>query len=85
MQSFRDSARLEEALPEDAEVVEIALLLAARDVAAMERAARRRGLTPGQMIRRLIHDFVSSAERTTPDRTELERAPRPVGSFPRPS
>jgi hypothetical protein len=85
MQSFRDTGRLEDTLTEDAEVVEVALLLPARDVVAMEVAARRHGLTPGQLIRRLIHDFLSSAAQQPPlQRAELEQDPRPVRSLPRP-
>jgi hypothetical protein len=42
----------------DTEIVELALLLPARDVAALEAAAWKRGLTTGQAIRRLISGFL---------------------------
>ena len=41
----------------DAVVVEVRLLVTARDAAALEAAAHRRGLTVGQMVRRLIQDY----------------------------
>jgi hypothetical protein len=40
----------------DAEVVELRLLLPTRQAAALEAAAHQRGLTVGQMIRRLLRD-----------------------------
>jgi hypothetical protein len=39
-------------------VVEVNLLLHAGQVAALEAAAHRRGLTAGQMVRRLVRDFL---------------------------
>jgi hypothetical protein len=42
-------------------IVEVALLLPDWQMAALERAAHLRGLTTGQMTRRLIRDFLSSA------------------------
>jgi hypothetical protein len=43
----------------DSEVVELPLLLPRWQVAALEAAARRNGLTTGQLIRRMITDLVS--------------------------
>jgi hypothetical protein len=40
--------------PFDAEVVELALLLPRWQAAALEDAAHQRGLTAGQMLRKLI-------------------------------
>jgi hypothetical protein len=41
----------------DQEVVELPLLLPRRQAEALEAAARRRGLTTGQMLRRVIADL----------------------------
>jgi hypothetical protein len=40
------------------EVSELPLLLPAGDVLALEQEARRRGLTVGQLLRRLVRDFL---------------------------
>ncbi len=45
-------------VPLDAEVVEVSLLLAARQAAALAALAEGGGLTVGQMIRLLIDDFL---------------------------
>ena len=50
-----DPARL------DHEVVELPLLLPRWQAAALEEAARSRGMTTGQMIRRVIHDMFAPA------------------------
>src|SRR4051794_15255138 len=56
---FETAAGLREARPfPDEEIVELALLLSAGQAAALEAAARRRGLTAGQLARRLIRDFL---------------------------
>ena len=47
----------------DTEVVELALLLPARDMAALERAARQRGLTIGQAVRQVISGFLRHARQ----------------------
>jgi hypothetical protein len=39
-------------------VVEVRLLVPARQVAALAAAAERQGLTAGQLLRRLIDDFL---------------------------
>ncbi len=56
-----------ELLPLDAaspaDVVEISLLLPGWQVAALETAAHDRGLTAGQMVRRLIRDFFDGPEK----------------------
>jgi hypothetical protein len=49
--------------PRDTEVVELALLLPARDPAALEAAAWQRGLTMGQAVRRLITGFLGHTPR----------------------
>jgi hypothetical protein len=41
-----------------AEVVELALLLPSWQATALEAAARSRGLTTAQMLRRLVRDFL---------------------------
>lgn len=43
----------------DQEVVELPLLLPRWQAAALEAAARRRGMTTGQMLRRVIGDLFS--------------------------
>ena len=55
-----------ESPPPDGEVIELALLLPPGQVTALERAARREGLTLGQMVRRLIHDFLARPTATLP-------------------
>ncbi len=40
------------------EIVEVGLLLSARQAAALEASAHRAGLTTGAMVRRLIGDFL---------------------------
>lgn len=45
----------------DEEIVEMGLLLCPWQLAALEGLARQRGLTAGQMVRRLIRDFLRSA------------------------
>jgi hypothetical protein len=42
------------------DVVEIPLLLPGWQVAALETAAHRRGLTAGEMVRCLLRDFIRS-------------------------
>jgi hypothetical protein len=50
--------------PAEGGVVELALLLPARQAAALERAAHQQGLTVGQVLRRLVRDFLREpAER----------------------
>ncbi len=46
------------------EVVELGLLFPAAEAAALEAEARRRGLTLGEMLRRLVSDFLTRGERT---------------------
>jgi hypothetical protein len=53
----------------DGEMAEMLLLLPARQAAALERAARQRGLTSAQLTRRLIGAF-------------LEKTGRPAGPAP---
>jgi hypothetical protein len=52
-------------VPPSGEVSELLLLMPAGDATALERAAGRRGLTVGQMLRLLVRDFLreSDAER----------------------
>jgi hypothetical protein len=42
----------------DAEMAELLVLLPAAEAGALERAAKQRGLTAGQLLRRLIRDFL---------------------------
>jgi hypothetical protein len=46
----------------DAEMTEMALLLAGRQAAALERMAHQRGLTVGQLLRRLIRDCLAGED-----------------------
>jgi len=47
----------------DRDVVEIPLLLPGWQVAALATAAQDRGLTAGQMLRSLLHDFIAGHEQ----------------------
>jgi hypothetical protein len=49
------------------EVVELGLLLPAGLAAALEEAARGRGLTVGQVVRRLVQDFIDRPPGVRPD------------------
>jgi hypothetical protein len=51
------------AVPVDAEVVEMALLLPRGQAAALERAALRRHVTVGQLLRHLIGVYVDGPGR----------------------
>lgn len=44
------------------EVVEIPLLLSARQASALESAAYRRGMTAGEMVRWLLREYIPAAE-----------------------
>jgi hypothetical protein len=41
-------------------VVEVPLLMSLEQMAALERAAHRRGLTAAEMVRRLLGDFIAA-------------------------
>ncbi|MBX9624701.1 MAG: hypothetical protein K2X82_12915 [Gemmataceae bacterium] len=45
---------------QDLEVVELPLLLTRRQAAELEAAARRRGMTTGQMLRRAVRDLLAA-------------------------
>ncbi len=45
----------------DGEMAEMMLLVPGRQLAALERVARSRGWTPGQVVRRLVRDFCEAA------------------------
>jgi hypothetical protein len=49
---------------QDQEVVELPLLLPRWQALELENAARRRGMTTGQMIRRVIGDLLASQPLT---------------------
>jgi hypothetical protein len=49
-----------------AEVTELPLLLPSGEASALEQAARRRGLTVGQMLRQLVREFLHEAGRPGP-------------------
>ena len=75
-----------DSLPPDGGVIELTLLLPSAQVTALERAARRKSLTLGQMVRRLIRDFlahptanVGDGEASPPDSSRL---PDQQKSFP---
>jgi hypothetical protein len=44
----------------DADMIEMALLLPRWQAMALQRAAKQRGMTPGQMLRRMIGDTVGT-------------------------
>jgi hypothetical protein len=48
-----------------ADVVELEVLVPARLAVALESAASRRGLSMGQMMRRLVQDFLTEADECT--------------------
>jgi hypothetical protein len=50
----------------DEDFVEVMLLLPVWQVAALETAARSRGLTTGGMLRRLIRDYLMRLDDTMP-------------------
>ncbi len=54
--------------PGNDEVVEVGLLLSARQLAALESAAHRHGLTAAQMLRRLLGTLSGQAEQRGADR-----------------
>jgi hypothetical protein len=58
----RNAAKDECAFPAG-DVVELGLLFPAETVAALESAARRRGLTLGEMLRQLVRDFLTRGEQ----------------------
>jgi len=49
--------------PADREVVEVPLLLPGWQVAALATAAQDRGVTAGEMLRGLLHDFIVGLEQ----------------------
>jgi len=51
-----------EAAASDSEVVELMLLLPRYQAAALESAARARGMTTGQILRRVIADLFPATE-----------------------
>jgi hypothetical protein len=56
---FENSAGVRERTPfPDGEMAEVALLLPAGQAAALEAAARRRGLTTAQLVRQIIRAFL---------------------------
>jgi hypothetical protein len=42
------------------DVIEVPLLLSGRQMLALEEAAHHRGLTAGEMVRRLLQDFIAA-------------------------
>jgi len=52
----------------DGDMAELVLLLPAREVDALEEAARQRGLTTGQVLRCLIREFLDQAGRSARER-----------------
>jgi hypothetical protein len=59
MQSLAGSV-YDEAIRSEHEVVELALLLPRWQMTALEAAAADHGMTVGQMIRKLLGEFISS-------------------------
>jgi hypothetical protein len=60
---------------QDTEIAELSLLLPAGQAAQMERLAHSRNLTLGQLIRRLIRDYLTDRVATGPVNNQ------PVGSL----
>jgi hypothetical protein len=58
------------------DVVEIPLLLTARQAAALCRASRRRGMTAGQLARRVLADFLGRGARPARGRQTAPRRRR---------
>jgi hypothetical protein len=60
----RDLSRLTDVFGADGppDVAEISLLLPGWQLAVLEEAARSRGLTSGQLVRRLLRDFINRYE-----------------------
>jgi hypothetical protein len=48
------------------DVVEVPLLLSARQMKALEEAAHHRGLTAGEMVRRLLQEFIAGPSFKSP-------------------
>lgn len=46
--------------PGMSDVVEVPLLLSGRQMLALEEAAHHRGLTAGEMVRRLLQEFITT-------------------------
>jgi hypothetical protein len=51
----------ERGTPSDKEVTELPLLIGAREAAALEEEARRRGLTLARLLRALVRGFLAQA------------------------
>jgi hypothetical protein len=62
----------------DGEVLELALLLPAGQLARLESAARQEGLTVAQLVRSLIQDLLSGKPRPTPARRRPGRPREPA-------
>jgi len=67
-----DVSRLDE-LP-TSEVEEISLLLPGWQLAVLDSAARDRGLTSGQLVRRLLRDFIDRHEDDTVGTADRQNA-----------
>jgi hypothetical protein len=66
MTGSESPAGLLEERPGDREVVELSLLLQAGQVAALEEAAWRRGVTAGELVRTLLRDFLRRSSSPWP-------------------
>ncbi len=60
--------RASEPAATDSELVELMLLLPSVQAAHLEAAAHERGLTVGQMLRRIVRDFTDRAADASPAR-----------------
>jgi len=60
----------QDVVPLTQEVIELPLLLPHWEVTALERAAHEFGLTPAQMIRHLIQDFLRRSAAPRPYRDD---------------
>jgi hypothetical protein len=62
----------------DDQVAELLLLLPGRQAAELERLAHSRGLTLGQQLRLLIHDYLTARGGASPGSNGQEAAGLPV-------
>jgi hypothetical protein len=59
---INDSSTVAKTLYHEADMMELALLLPSRQVAALEGVACKRGLAMAQLIRQLISDFLANED-----------------------
>lgn len=50
----------------DTDILELTLLLPGRQLTILEAAAQRQGITSGQLLRQMIHDYLERAFAARP-------------------